>query len=600
MATRGGSAPRAGDTWLRARQAGAAPVAVVLTGDEMGGRRLAEAALDGLAGRGGEVLHARDVDEAALQSRTRVGVCVVLLDFRSADARRLLRDLGRRPGAPVVAVTADDGEGAAEALRLGAVDYVVATRLGVELGPSLRRTLRPAGCGPPRGPSRLVRRESSYLAPDDGEALAGLLDAVRDEVEASGPWAGTDALRIAVALDEAMRHVGGGGPAALTVVLEPSASRLTARARRADAGDDSTPGPSAGEAAPPSPRGLLLMRSHMDDVQIRRGGSEVVLVKRRGPGGEAGPGSPLDATFHGFARRLLDSLPDASYFVGRDGFIAYWNEAAERMTGYSRDEILRGPTTSEVLAFADGAGGELGWEDYPAARCLREASSVNVHVSMRCRDDRRIWVEARALPVRDASGSLAGGLVVLRDATSKAAVQEALRQARLEAESDPLTGLANRRRMDRLLASRLEAEGRAGRPFSLILVDLDHFKAINDGWGHGVGDRALVSFGAMLKAHSRAQDLVARFGGEEFVVLLPDLPLEVAARIAERLRLATADAAPEELAGHRLTASFGVAQAVPGESASQLLRRADAALYRAKAWGRDRVEVAGPEEGGRR
>jgi len=123
------------------------------------------------------------------------------------------------------------------------------------------------------------------------------------------------------------------------------------------------------------------------------------------------------------------------------------------------------------------------------------------------------------------------------------------------------------------------------------MSDLDHFKQINDTWGHVIGDHALAQFAAVLQNQCRSVDLVARFGGEEFVVLLPGLTLDTATQIAERLRRTAVTATPESLGQRRLTASFGVAEATPGEAASHILSRVDTALYRAKSLGRDRVEV---------
>ena len=115
-----------------------------------------------------------------------------------------------------------------------------------------------------------------------------------------------------------------------------------------------------------------------------------------------------------------------------------------------------------------------------------------------------------------------------------------------------------------MLGRYLEQLERSGQPLSLIMSDLDHFKQINDTWGHVVGDKALVQFATALQKQCRPVDLVARFGGEEFIVLLPGHPLETAAQIAERLRKSAVTATPEDLGERRLTASFGVAQATPG------------------------------------
>lgn len=170
-------------------------------------------------------------------------------------------------------------------------------------------------------------------------------------------------------------------------------------------------------------------------------------------------------------------------------------------------------------------------------------------------------------------------------------LEEARHEAEELARTDSLTGLANRRalneRFDRLLA-----EAERGRRFSLILLDLDHFKSVNDEKGHEIGDEVLRQVSRILQRRTRRMDTVARFGGEEMAVLLPDAGRGDARSAAETLRQAIDDARP---GGVSVTASFGVA--VFGgrlRNRESMLRAADAALYRAKKLGRNRVVVASP------
>ncbi|MDN3516269.1 GGDEF domain-containing protein [Aquisalimonas lutea] len=156
--------------------------------------------------------------------------------------------------------------------------------------------------------------------------------------------------------------------------------------------------------------------------------------------------------------------------------------------------------------------------------------------------------------------------------------------------TDLLTSLPNRRHFDALLTTQIDAASRYGDPFSLLLVDLDDFKAINDTHGHLQGDEVLRCVAATLQATLRAPDVVARWGGEEFIVLVPNTDGDGAAVLAERLReaIAVMDSPAERLS---VTASIGAAQWRPGESANELVGRADRALYRAKDDGRNRVVV---------
>ena len=171
------------------------------------------------------------------------------------------------------------------------------------------------------------------------------------------------------------------------------------------------------------------------------------------------------------------------------------------------------------------------------------------------------------------------------------------------AERDPLTGLGNRRHFDRRCAELLPVLQRETRPVVLVLIDVDRFKSVNDLHGHAVGDRVLVALAQLLRENTRSSDVLARHGGEEFVVVLPDMTLEQAAEVCERLRERVAThpgfadmAISGNNASHsaeplRVTVSLGLA-AAPHYDVAQLLQRADVELYRAKREGRNRLCLA--------
>lgn len=161
-----------------------------------------------------------------------------------------------------------------------------------------------------------------------------------------------------------------------------------------------------------------------------------------------------------------------------------------------------------------------------------------------------------------------------------------------EAATDPLTGVLNRRAFDRVLANEVSRAAAGRTSLSLLALDLDHFKAINDTHGHAVGDDALRAFAARLRALLRQQDHFARVGGEEFVVLLPGAAAVRALEIAERLRAAVAERPLLDAPRVAPTVSIGVASRQDGETAAALLARADAAAYAAKRAGRDRAMLA--------
>jgi diguanylate cyclase (GGDEF)-like protein len=172
---------------------------------------------------------------------------------------------------------------------------------------------------------------------------------------------------------------------------------------------------------------------------------------------------------------------------------------------------------------------------------------------------------------------------------------EALRQ---QAETDALTGLRNRRSMTRDALREVYRVHRSGSPLTAIMIDLDRFKETNDRYGHEAGDAVLAAVAQVLRENLRDIDLSARWGGEEFLVLLPDTDLAVAGIVAERLRRSLADFVVAVGADHvSVTASFGVStlcQVIPGPEAAlaELIRKSDQALYRAKEAGRNRVALS--------
>ena len=168
-------------------------------------------------------------------------------------------------------------------------------------------------------------------------------------------------------------------------------------------------------------------------------------------------------------------------------------------------------------------------------------------------------------------------------------LQQANRLVKRLLNTDPLTRVHTRAHFSEQVERQLAVRRRRGRTFCVAMIDLDHFKRVNDSHGHSVGDQVLRAVGRLLRTATRREDVVGRFGGEEFQLLMPDLGLEEAVRCAERLRVAVAGLR-FDVEGLEVTASFGVVEATPEDTAESLEKRSDEAMYRAKRAGRDRVE----------
>ena len=175
------------------------------------------------------------------------------------------------------------------------------------------------------------------------------------------------------------------------------------------------------------------------------------------------------------------------------------------------------------------------------------------------------------------------------NASLAAQLRTALQKVELDAATDALTGHWNRRALDDVLKQQVERRASSGRPFSILMLDIDFFKNINDEFGHMVGDDVLRAFAQRLREFLRADDVCARFGGEEFVVVLPDTPLATAMEIGERIRKGIAQAPLLTKPMVQATVSIGVAKMEQDQSINELFAAADAALYLAKNEGRNQV-----------
>jgi diguanylate cyclase (GGDEF)-like protein/PAS domain S-box-containing protein len=301
------------------------------------------------------------------------------------------------------------------------------------------------------------------------------------------------------------------------------------------------------------------------------------------------------------AQLMIDSIRDyAVFMLGTEGYILSWNTGAKRLMGYTSQEIVgrhfssfypddsRGSEPQIALATAtrDGHYGSEGWQ-------VRK-------------DGSRFWASVVIESVYRVGGPIIGFAEVTRDTTKRRLAEEALRAAKADlerrveertseltrlnselerqADTDGLTGIWNRRGFMRLAAHEMRRTARYHKPFAILFVDLDKFKAINDTFGHAAGDRALQTVVRQMGRQLRDGDVMARIGGDEFVLLLLETSVDGAVRVADRLCQGVAAATIEAgSASFTTMVSVGVAEWRANETIDQLLARADAALYAAKA-----------------
>ena len=294
-----------------------------------------------------------------------------------------------------------------------------------------------------------------------------------------------------------------------------------------------------------------------------------------------------------FQDRLLENMHDAVVFVDADLKVQRWNHGAERLTGISSGSILQRHWTPGLLNTRDEKGQRLSEADCPVAWASRSGVQSLRRLTIRGRSGGAISVDSHAIPVFDVDGAPLGAILLLHDASSEITLEERCQNLAEKAAKDPLTQVANRAEFDRVHEMFVAAHLQQQLPCSLVICDLDHFKQVNDTFGHQAGDEVIKSLAALLKSSCRPGDLVARYGGEEFVVLCADCDNATAAVRAEQVRRTLSQKPQSWMAGQPVTASFGVTEVQPGDTAETMLRRADRALLEAKAQGRNRVVQLG-------
>ena len=304
-------------------------------------------------------------------------------------------------------------------------------------------------------------------------------------------------------------------------------------------------------------------------------------------------------------RLLTEDAQDVLWRTDARLIVTYISPADERLRGFRADEVV-GRHVFEMFT----EEGVAVVKAMIQRRAQEEASGtpvgfLNFQVQHRCKDGRLIWGEVMSKTDRNAQGEIIGYHGITREITERKRLEEQVRQL---AFHDTLTRLANRRLMLEHLDQAMSASKRSHHHGALLFLDLDNFKSLNDTHGHSVGDLLLIEVAERLKACVREADTVARFGGDEFVVLLCELDTqpaeasEQAIAVAEKIRIRLSDlyvlqAAPSGPATgtieHQCTASIGVAIfRGRDESQSSVIDRADAAMYQAKKDGRNRIRLA--------
>jgi len=301
-----------------------------------------------------------------------------------------------------------------------------------------------------------------------------------------------------------------------------------------------------------------------------------------GDGSDPAPESMVDHDDESALWRIFfERNRDGIVILREDGSVYRANRRFAAMLGYTVPEV-------EELSIWDWDSNFQPGELTEMLQSVRAGGDF-FETRHRRKDDREIDVEVTT----NAAGYKGEKLIFCncRDITERKRDREEIERL---ATTDALTGITNRGQFSQLLAVEIERARRYGSPLALVMYDLDHFKQVNDTLGHDVGDEVLKTTVRLVDERIRQVDRQGRWGGEEFMILLPETAMDAARETAERLRSAIeAHPFPHE---QRITASFGVTVLDPGDRLETLVKRADTALYLAKRSGRNRAEAVAPDD----
>ena len=289
-------------------------------------------------------------------------------------------------------------------------------------------------------------------------------------------------------------------------------------------------------------------------------------------------------------RRLIDNLHDGLYFVDLNRVITYWNKAAEKISGYTADEVVGRSCSENILTHVDGDGRSLCTGLCPLAATIADGMPREAEVYMHHKDGHRIPVSVRVSTLTDENGNVIGGIELFTDISNIKANELRIKELEKLALLDNLTQLANRNYIEKELHSRFEENKRFHVPFGILFIDIDYFKIFNDTYGHNVGDIVLKFIANTFVANARPFDLYGRWGGEEFIGIIRNIDGQNLEAMGNRLRLMVENSyIIHENIKLQVTVSIGATIVQPDDAIQDLIKRADMLLYKSKLAGRNRL-----------
>lgn len=293
-----------------------------------------------------------------------------------------------------------------------------------------------------------------------------------------------------------------------------------------------------------------------------------------------------------FYKNMLDNIYDGVYFVNSERKIEYWNKGAERISGYKAIEVVGHFCYNNILNHIDVNGSELCLNGCPLQISIKKDKVMNTFVYLSHKNGQRIPVTVKTIPLKE-DGKIIGAIEIFKDESKESSVINDIENLKELSLKDQLTQLPNRRYIDNYLISRNNELKYLKIPFGVLFMDIDHFKNFNDSYGHDTGDEVLKMIAKVFKSASRSNDLIGRWGGEEFIGVFSGVSIDSLYSIAEKIRILIEKSYiiynNKKL---KVTISIGASMAKQDETIKHLIARADELVYKSKEDGRNRVSIS--------
>ncbi|MEA5077876.1 MAG: GGDEF domain-containing protein [Anaerolineaceae bacterium] len=291
--------------------------------------------------------------------------------------------------------------------------------------------------------------------------------------------------------------------------------------------------------------------------------------------------------------QVMNYISDGVYFVDLDRKITYWNEAASKITGYSAAEVMDRPCFDDGMGHISEDGTHLCGASCPLKLTLHSGDIQNNRIYLLHKEGHRVPVWVKVVPLKDEAGKIVGAFQVFNREVEKQAISTELIELRQKVETDALTGVKSRGYLESRLETILLEKRLLNYSFALLFIDIDHFKTINDEYGHVEGDRVLKMVANTLVENTREEDIVGRWGGDEFLAILksPGSRSEVQL-IAEKLRILLENSIlSSNLDRVKISVSIGGAFPTTNDTVEAIIERADRLMYQSKHTGRNRITL---------